>query len=84
MEFSGHLVDIFTWKSAGWRRGPAGRPVRPAPISVVQTSGWSKVDLISTPDNFKTAYGVSFSRSIVFRGSQGLQMHQKHVFVNES
>ena len=31
-----------------------------------KTLAWSKLDLISTPDNFKTAHGVSVSRSIVF------------------
>ena len=29
-----------------------------------ETLGWSKLDLYSTPDNFKTSYGHSFLRSI--------------------
>ena len=37
-----------------------------------QTLEWSKLGLDLTPDSFKTAYGVSFSRSIVFSRSQDL------------
>ena len=46
-----------------------------------ETLGWSKLDLYSTPDNFKTSYGHSFLRSIDWRWSQGLVCYQNHVFL---